>query len=99
MKLGTLFMLQIGRTKINGMFRKTLCSKKRSIFLFIIFPACYFAITSVWCIIFQCPEPWFLSQMCTLFVSSGLLILAYLVVAGIGHLLAISLSAPLQISQ
>lgn len=28
-KLGTLFMLQSGRTKINGMFYKALCCKKR----------------------------------------------------------------------
>lgn len=32
MKLGALFMLQIGTTKINGMFYKALCSKKRSSF-------------------------------------------------------------------
>lgn len=31
-KLGALFMLQIGRTKINGMFCKALLSKKRSSF-------------------------------------------------------------------
>lgn len=44
--------------------------------------------------IFQCPKTWFLSQMCALFVSSGLLILAYLIVSGIGHLLAISHICP-----
>lgn len=93
-KLGALFVLQIGRTKINGMFCKALCSKKRSSF------SIYYIFSLLFCHYICLLHNFSVSKnmvsfpdvhiLCFLWV----LILAYLIVAGIGHLLAISLNCP-----
>lgn len=92
--LGLCLCCKLGELWLMACFAKPYLARKDIVFLFIVFSVCYFAIASACCIIFQCPKIWFLSQMCTLFISSGLLILVYLIVAGIGHLFAIFLICP-----
>lgn len=91
---GLCLCCKLGELRLMTCFAKPCAAREDLVFLFIIFSVHYFAIISACCIIFKCPKTWFLSQMCALFVSSGLLVLAYLIVAGIGHLLAISHICP-----